>query len=706
MRKILFILFGVLVFFVPLVLWPYTSEVFEFNKIVLTYTLTLLIVGVWIIRSTLESKVIFRQTILDIPLLVFIGSQVISTILSIDPQTSFFGYYSRFNGGLLSTICYCLLYWAFVSNFYFKETKKIILVMIASGVIVSVGGVLEHFGFFATCVPINISQSQSTSEYKTEFNALNLDQKFKYIFRTNCWVQDTQSRVFSTLGQPNWLAAWVAAFIPIVWILMAEEKFDLKNKKYLTLFSISVLFFFTLIYTKSRSGMLGLAVSAIVFWVLFGWQQKNEITKFYKPFLAICFSILLIILVSGTQWTPSLGDLLFKHKTLPAEASAKAGPALETGGTESGTIRKIVWKGAIQVWQHYPIFGTGVETFAFAYPRYSPAEHNLVSEWDFVYNKAHNEYLNFLANTGVIGLVSYLTLIGFTILAMFKTKSTLAIGFLAGYISLLVSNFFGFSVVPTQIQFFLFPAMALSLVNNQEEKVKKDNGKLDLSQKLSIVTIILITSYLLVLISRYWYADYLYATGLFNNTQNKPNMAVGFFKSAIDLEPNQPKYHSDLAGSYANLTLAAYNQKDAAKASEYANLALNESQKAIELAPSNTNLKRSRFGIFIMLSTVNRSFLTSARDILITAISEAPTDAKLYYSLGTTYARIGQIDLALDTLKKAIELKSNYRDARLAYAILLTKQNQNLEAKAQLEYILKNIDQNDTITKQTLEGIK
>ena len=38
--------------------------------------------------------------------------------------------------------------------------------------------------------------------------------------------------------------------------------------------------------------------------------------------------------------------------------------------------------------------------------------HNLTSEWDFLYNKAHNEYLNYLATTGLFGLGSYLLFIG------------------------------------------------------------------------------------------------------------------------------------------------------------------------------------------------------------------------------------------------------------------------------------------------------
>ena len=56
----------------------------------------------------------------------------------------------------------------------------------------------------------------------------------------------------------------------------------------------------------------------------------------------------------------------------------------------------------------YPLFGTGVETFAYSYGFVRPIAHNLTSEWDYVYNKAHNEYFNYLALTGFLGLGAYL----------------------------------------------------------------------------------------------------------------------------------------------------------------------------------------------------------------------------------------------------------------------------------------------------------
>src|SRR3990167_2046009 len=79
--------------------------------------------------------------------------------------------------------------------------------------------------------------------------------------------------------------------------------------------------------------------------------------------------------------------------------------------TESLDIRKIVWKGAVDLGLKNPLFGTGVETFAYSYYLVRPKEHNLTSEWDYLYNKAHNEYLNYFATTGFIGLVAYFFLL-------------------------------------------------------------------------------------------------------------------------------------------------------------------------------------------------------------------------------------------------------------------------------------------------------
>jgi putative inorganic carbon (hco3(-)) transporter len=681
LQKILFFSFAALLFFVPIVLWPYTSEVFEFNKMVLVYMLTTTIIGIWAVKSVIEGKFIFRRTILDIPLLVFLGSQLISTVLSIDFYTSVFGYYSRFNGGLLSTLCYLILYWAFVSNFDRKETLKLINIWFASAFIVSIYGVLEHFG---------------------------IDK--------NIWVQDVQSRIFSSLGQPNWLAAWVVGLIPIAWAFSLKSK--VKSLNFWIYFGLSVLLFWTLIFTKSRSGFLGFGVACIIFWGIIALQNVKNIKSFISPFLITGVVFTAICLISGTQWTPSLASLINKPEN--KQASVGSGEtALETGGTESGTIRKIVWQGALQVWLHYPVFGTGVETFAYSYYLYRPAAHNITSEWNFIYNKAHNEFLNMAANSGTVGIISYLVLIGLTIYQIIKIDSKLKsdsdehrdflpAGLLAGFISLSVSNFFGFSVVPTQLQFFLFPAIAFALTESNkvnEKKTVSTNSK----QKTVIAILILFASYLLLLISQYWYADILYNRGKELNTASRPDLAIPVLNKAIKFEPNQAIYYGDsygLAYSFAQVAMAYNQENNATMSAQFTNYTVDGMQKALELSPANVNLRRSAFGLYVRLSTIDEKYLIDARNALIETIKLAPTDAKLYYNLGIADANLSQYELANNDFQKAIELKANYAEARIQYAALLVHLGKPNEAKEQLNYILKNLDPNNETAKQALANIK
>ena len=683
LEKIIFWLFCILLFLVPLILWPYTSEVFEFNKIVVVYILTTLITATWIIEMIYEKKFLFRRTILDTPLLVFLGSQLISTLFSIDPLTSVLGYYSRFNGGLASIICYSLLYWAFVSNIDSKKTWKLIYITLSSAALVAFYGVLEHFG---------------------------IDKKI--------WVQDVASRVFSTLGQPNWLAAWLIALMPVTWSLILKTGIKLKNYKFWIYLSLSILLFWTMIFTKSRSGYLGFAVAFIIFWGFTVWQKRHEIKILLSPFTAIGIGIAAVCLISGTEWTPSINNLIHKSANKQIVATQTGVTALETSGTESGTIRSIVWKGAVQIWLHYPIFGTGVETFAYSYYLYRPAEHNMTSEWNFIYNKAHNEYLNFAANSGTVGLLAYLALIGFAIYQIIKgdksqepnhkqaTNYNLEIGILSGYTSILVTNFFGFSVVPIQLEFFLFPAIAIAIANDQPTISGSQPKKPDGIQKLFLLIVVSCELIVIFACGKYWNADRLYALGKGYNSINKPDVAAGYLVKAIKLRPNQAVFYSDLSSSYTNLALVFNQQKQTDQADQFSNLAITEINKAVTLSPANVNLKRTKFGIYIMLSTINPNYLTDARDTLVLAIKQAPTDAKLFYNLGLVYARTGQADEALATLKRTIDLKPDYKDARLAYAYLLINQKQYPEAKAQLDYILAKIDPTDSLTKQALESIK
>src|SRR5258708_5028580 len=110
-NKIIEYSFYALFFLVPLVFSGDTSELFELNKMWFTFGITAILGAAWAIKMVVEKKILIQRTSLDVLMLLFLVSQIISSIFSLDSHVSWWGYYSRFNGGLLSTICYVILYY-------------------------------------------------------------------------------------------------------------------------------------------------------------------------------------------------------------------------------------------------------------------------------------------------------------------------------------------------------------------------------------------------------------------------------------------------------------------------------------------------------------------------------------------------------------------------------------------------------------------
>jgi len=80
--------FYALFLLVPLVFSGDTSELFELNKMWLTFGITTIIGTAWATKMVLQQKISIQRTPIDILLLLFLASQIISTIFSLDQYVS------------------------------------------------------------------------------------------------------------------------------------------------------------------------------------------------------------------------------------------------------------------------------------------------------------------------------------------------------------------------------------------------------------------------------------------------------------------------------------------------------------------------------------------------------------------------------------------------------------------------------------------
>lgn len=711
LHKLLTFSFFMLFLATPLIFTSFNSELFEYNKMMFVYSLTTIITGLWVMRAVSTKSFILKRTPLDIPLGLFLLSQIISTIFSIDPHTSLWGYYSRSNGGLLSTISYLLLYYAFVSNFSKDEVIKFLKVAVFGGVITALYAIPEHFGVSPSCVILS-----------QEFTA-------------TCWVQDVQARVFGTLGQPNWLAAYLEMLIfPTIFLFLINQNL---KARVLYLFSIvSIYLAFT--FTYSRGATLGLIAGVLLIIVSQIVTLESKTLKLnlssLKPLALVVGLLILINLFFGS----ALSDFrLLKNPAIPTrpgltqtQAPPPSGTQLENGGTESGQIRLIVWKGALEIFKAYPLFGSGVETFAYSYYQFRPTEHNLVSEWDFLYNKAHNEYLNYLATTGAFGLFSYLLVIlvfiYFALAKIFnfqfsnskvdRDKNLLIISLFGGYVSYLIQNFFLFSVVITSVLFYLFPAFAFTYSEVNKDWSSKNWLIKTLNQFFSIIgknkvskwiaQILILGAILLTLNSLYslWEADTYYKRGSDSNDLGNPGRAYTYLIQAVKLNTGEPLYLSELGNAAASSALAL-STEDATTSAQLKDDSVFFTDLALSISPTNTTILRTAIRTFFQLALIDPAYEDKTLQIVDRSITLAPTDPKLLVNKSVIMTQLNKLNEATASLEKAIDLKPNYLEARQSLADLYTKQDQKEKAREQYEAIL-NLTPGDPEIIKLLEEMK
>ena len=773
-----------LFFLIPLVFTDRTSELFEFNKMWLTFIISSIIAACWGVKMVLKKEFLFQKTLLDIPILFFLLSQMIATIFSLDQRVSVWGYYSRFNGGLLSIGTYIFLYYALVTNardiiiqqtsqkiwpqttrvllyllgfalfplalflakpaipvgesahpvlvllfllvpfFLFTRSlshsfvKKLLLIILTTGLIVTLWGIPSHFGYDPTCY------------------------LFRGSFDVACWTESFQPivRIFSTLGQPAWLAAYMAILLPIA--IAFFLKTQIAQKKNLLLISYFLLlitmFYASLIFTNTRAGFIAFWLVNGIFWAFVALKHYLSIRGIIASFLLVNLSFLFLNFFFGSP-VAQLEKFTLKHfRTKQTIEKIAIQPTTQdgTGVTDSGDIRLIVWKGGIDAWKANPLIGTGVETFAFAYSQYRPKEHNLTSEWDYTYNKAHNEYINYLTTTGLFGFVSYLAIIFVflicTIRKLLTSKATYEQMFIcalvASYISILISNFFGFSVVIINIFFFLIPAFVFLLQKPISEKataIAEKNEKTIGEQRLQYtlsntqwlgISIILFTTFSMIFVlTRFWYADLAYTKGQNVNRLGKGEEAYALLTQALTLRGDEPVFQEELAMSNVLAAVTLKEEQKATEAAQLANNALLLSENVITRHPNNVSFWKNRVRMLYELARIDPQFLLVAIESLEKAQKIAPTDAKLLYNLGYVYRLTGSPEKTVEILEKTIQLKPDYKDAYftlgLAYHDLAIDKNgvvvdpaKQKKAQDTLEYIVNSISAKDEETIKTLKS--
>lgn len=181
---------------------------------------------------------------------------------------------------------------------------------------------------------------------------------------------ELRKRIFSTLENPNVLAGYLDVFICLALGLLA--KVEQKSQK-LILVAAIILLSACLAMTYSRGAFLSIAVVFVIFGVM-------------KDFRVL----ILFAVVTGLI---AFNDAAFIGRILSA---------FTMGDTSEG-VRVGIWVSTVAMIADHPFAGIGWGAFQFVYPQYN----YYVADPNVVIYHAHNIYLNYAAEIGIVGALAF-----------------------------------------------------------------------------------------------------------------------------------------------------------------------------------------------------------------------------------------------------------------------------------------------------------
>jgi putative inorganic carbon (HCO3(-)) transporter len=212
----------------------------------------------------------------------------------------------------------------------------------------------------------------------------------------------------------NGFGAYVAQMIVFLFALYAFEK---RKSVRLTILGLNAIGIYCLIYSFSRGAYLAFAIS-MVFLALF--RERKILVG-------------LLIVVIGWQ--------VF----LPTAAQERISMTYQKneGLDKSAEERVEIWQDAWKLFTNHPVFGVGLETYEYL--------NRVSAEGHGYFGDTHDYYLKVMAETGILGLLAFLWLLGVIFREgwrLFRTAEdgflkSLGLGFAALMVCAIILNLFG-----------------------------------------------------------------------------------------------------------------------------------------------------------------------------------------------------------------------------------------------------------------------
>ena len=181
---------------------------------------------------------------------------------------------------------------------------------------------------------------------------------------------ELKKRVFSTLENPNVLAGYLDVFICLALGLLA--KVESKSQKIILIAAI-ILLAACLTMTYSRGAFLTILIVFVIYALLQDWR------------MLIPFALIVGIIFCA--------DTTFTNRILSAFTMADSSEGVRVG----------IWVSTVAMISDHPFAGIGWGAYQFVYPQYN----YYIADPNIIIYHAHNIYLNYAAEIGIVGALAF-----------------------------------------------------------------------------------------------------------------------------------------------------------------------------------------------------------------------------------------------------------------------------------------------------------
>ncbi len=294
----------------------------------------------------------------------------------------------------------------------------------------------------------------------------------QYAFRFHLleyWVRENPEivRINSTFSDPNSLGTYLVTIF--CFATLAYLSFSKGSQLYLALLGIV---FLALLFTASRAGLAAAFVVPLLLPTVVKWFGVDAARHLRGPTLWLVKRGVYVAV--GAVTVLVIAALLINYQN-PKPGSLfqiilySFNPQLTFDQVLKGRVA--FWKIAFDVFQDYPMFGSGPGTFLDVQRK---APYFLTQP-----ENAHNYFLQILSETGILGLLSFCAILVQTLrLTMRKLRGSdagdfsLSLGFLAGWIAFLVTCFTGHPLLLLKLQFVFWSFLGFLLIQTKSPQLE------------------------------------------------------------------------------------------------------------------------------------------------------------------------------------------------------------------------------------------